>query len=265
MSLLLRLLLLAPFSAAANTFAADPPGLLGDAFDKLLNNQGHWSFRESESLRGLLGTAEGDTILMVDPSKPYPEQYEPIQVEGRPPSAGERADFRKLGEKVAKRRARDLEESGGHPGDRLRIRINSREVTPDIEHAIVKAEDADAVTFAVPLRTDARGGSAYETFELTVRVNRARREFEHATIRQRQTVRIALVLAVEDAVIELEFTPVDPGYPSVITHIAQTARVKVLFFGRPIAFELSRSGFRRVTPYDERFGVKFGPLRSIDL
>lgn len=264
MNLLARLFLLASLTAAGTAFASDSQSLLGDAFDKLVDNQGHWSFRERQSLRGLPGGAKGETILLVDPSKPYAEQYAPVQVEGRPPGSGDLADFRKAGEKVAKRRARDLEESGAHPGDRLRIRINSHEVTPDIERASVKAEDAEHVTYFVPLRTDAGGGSAYESFELTVRVNRSRREFEHAEILQRQAVRVALIFAVADAVIDLDFTPVDPRYPSVITHLAQTAKLKVLFFRRPIAFELWRSGFARVTPYDERFGVKVGPLRSID-
>ncbi|HEY5078953.1 MAG TPA: hypothetical protein VII43_03870 [Opitutaceae bacterium] len=264
MNLILRSVLLASLTATATAFASDSQSLLGDAFDKLVENQGHWSFRERQSLQGLPGGAKGDTILVVDPSKPYPKQYSPIQVEGRPPSAGELADYREIGDKVAKRRARDLEESGAHPGDRLRIRINSHEVTPDIEQATVKAEDGEGVTYVVPLRTNARGGSAYDSFQLTVRVNRARREFEHATIRQRQTVRIALVLSIADAVIDLDFTPVDPRYPSVITHIAQTAKVKLLFFRRAFSFELRRSGFIRVTPYDERFGVKVGPLRSID-
>jgi hypothetical protein len=264
MNLPIRWILLAALSAGAPAFALEPPRLLGDAFEKLVENQGHWSFRESESLQGLSRKAKGETILLIDPSKPYAEQFSPIQVEGRPPSAGERSDFRELGARVAKQRMREQREPGADPGGTLRIRINSQEVTPDIEHATVQAEDAEGVTYRVPLRTSAGGGSAFDTFQLTARVNRARREFEHATIRQSHPMRIALVFSVADAVIDLDFAPVDPKYPSVITRIEQTATVGLIFIRRPISFEMLRSGFRRVAPYDERFGVKIGPLRTID-
>jgi hypothetical protein len=254
-----------PAPAALGEPGADaPPQLLGDAFDKLLANQGRWSYTESEILSGIPGNATGETIFLVDPSKPYAEQYKPVQVEGRPPGDGDRSRFRGLGERVAERRRREQEESSAHPGDRLRIRVNFHVVTPDLAHAAVLAEDAEGVTYRVPLRTSAGGGSSFDTFQLEVRVGKARREFEHATIRQRQPMRIAFVVSVADAAIDLDFSPVDPRFPAVVTHIAQSAKVHFVFFRRVVTFEMRRSGFRRVTPYDERFGVKIGPLRTID-
>jgi hypothetical protein len=264
-----RFLLLALAAAQATAWAdalpaGEPPQLLADAFMKLMENQGRWSYRENQALSGLPGRARGETEFQVDPSRAYAEQYQPIQVEGRSPSAGDLSDYRALGEKVARRRRREAEEPGARPGDRLRIRVNFHEVTPDLGRATVVSQDAGSVTYLVPLRTSAGGGTAYDTFQLTTRVSKARREFEHATILQRQSMRVALVVSVVDAEIDLDFAPVDPKYPSVITHIAQKATVGLMFLRRTVTFEMRRSGFRRVAPYDERFGVKVGPLRAID-
>jgi hypothetical protein len=76
-------------------------------------------------------------------------------------------------------------------------------------------------------------------------------------------MRLELIATVTDAEIDCEFTAVDPNFPSVITRETQRASVRILFMKRELGFEMRRGDFRRVTPYDERFGVKVGPIRTI--
>jgi hypothetical protein len=244
--------------------AAATPSLLGDAFNKLMDNQGRWAYTQTQEIGGLTAKLGRETVLKVDPSKAYTEQFKPIKIEGEPPTREKLEEFRGIGERVARRRLRDERESDGHTGDELRIRLNFRTVTPDLEHATVVAEDVRSVTYGVPLRTtDSGGGSAFGLFQATARVNKQRREFEHVTFRQQEPMRVELVARVSDAQIECEFKPVDPNFPAVITKETQRATVRILFVKRVLSFEMERNGFRRVAPYDERFGVKFGPIRTI--
>jgi len=244
--------------------AAKPPSLLADAFDKLMNNQGHWAYTQSQVVDGLTAKLAKETEFRVDPSLPYPEQFKPLVVEGEPPTPDKVEEFRGIGERVAKRRLRDVRESTEHTGDELRISLNLQVVTPDLAHATVLREDANSVTYEVPLRTTgSTGESAFDAFQVTVRVNRQRREFEHAAFQQRAPMRVDLVARVSDSEIDFDFTPVDPKFPAVITRESQQATVRILFVKRLLKIEVKRSDFTRVTPYDERFGVKIGPIRTI--
>jgi hypothetical protein len=242
--------------------AATPPTLLGDAFDKLMANQGHWAFTQTHSVVGLTARLKRETVLRVDPSRPYAEQFKPLVIEGEPPTPDKLEEFRGIGERVAKRRLREGRESREHSGDELQISLNFQVVTPDLAHATVLAQDEKSVTYVVPLRSKG-GGSAFDAFQATVRVNRQRREFEHATIRQRAPMRVELIARVSDAEIDCDFTPVDPNFPAVITRETQQANVSILFVKRLLKFEMKRTDFRRVTPYDDRFGVRLGPIRTI--
>ena len=243
---------------------AATPSLLGEAFDKLMVNQGHWAYTQTQAVGGLTAKLKRETVLRVDPSKTYAEQFKPLKIGGEPPTPENLEEFRGIGERVARRRLREERESDVHGGDQLKIRLNFRTVTPDLEHATVLAEDRTSVTYMVPLRTNGNGGgSPFDLFQATARVNKQRREFEHATFRQREPMRVELVAKVSDAVIDCEFGPVDPNFPAVITRETQRATVRVLFVKRVLSFEMVRSDFRRVTPYDERFGVRLGPIRTI--
>jgi len=253
-----------PRPAALGGDPAEPPPLLAAAFARLMENQGHWAYTETHVVTGLSGKPGGPTVLRVDPSLPYAEQYKPVEIEGQPPARGDLEKFSGVGEKVARRRERDRQASNGRPGDELRIRLNFQVVTPDLSRAKVLAEDGGSVTYDVPLRAEGSGPSDFAKFQVTVRVSKARREFEHATIRQREPMRVALIATVADAVLDFDFTPVDPRYPSVITRGAQQATVGILFMKRAVSYEMKRGNFRHVTPYDERFGVRFGPIRTIE-
>ena len=231
----------------------------------MIENQGHWAFTQVQTISGFTAGLSRETIFRFDPSKPYPEQLVPQKVEGKDPTDGDRKEFREIGERMARRRAEEKKETTRHTGDELRINLNSRIVTPDLLHAVLVSEDATSVTYAVPLREKgAHGSSAFEGFQVTARINRQRHEFEHATFRQRTPMRVDVVAKVSDAVIECEFASADPAYPAVIMVEHEQATVRILFVKRILRVEVRRSGFARVTPYDERFGVRVGPLRTLD-
>jgi hypothetical protein len=241
------------------------PGLLEDAFNKLMENQGHWAYTQAQTLSGVTAALERETVFRFDPSKVYAEQFAPLTVEGRPPTARERDEFRDIGERVAKRRLREKRDTDRHTGDELQLNLNFKIVTPDLAKATVVGETTTSVTYAVPLREKgAGGGPAFDQFQVTARVNKQRHEFEHATFRQRTPMRVDVVAKVSDAVIDCEFTPVDPAFPAVITSESEQATVRLLFVKRVLKVEVRRTGFARVTPYDDRFGVKVGPLRTIE-
>jgi hypothetical protein len=243
---------------------AMPPSLLGDAFNKLMANQGHWAYTQTQTVTGLTVGLQRATVFQVDPSRTYAEQFVPVAIEGKPPTSGDRQEFRGIGERVAKRRLRDEQDSKEHSGDELHLSLNFQVVTPDLAHATVLSEDEKSVTYEVPLRTRAGASSeAFDTFQVTARVSKQRREFEHATFRQRAAMRVDLLAKVSDAQIDCEFTSVDGRFPAVITRETQQATVRLLFMKRLLKYEMSRGDFRRVTPFDERFGVKLGPIRTI--
>ena len=79
-------------------------------------------------------------------------------------------------------------------------------------------------------------------------------------------MRVQLVAKVTDSVIEIEFGSPDPRYPSLPMKISQQATIKILF-GKPqtVHDESLRTDVKHVTPYDERFGVKIGTMRTIEL
>jgi hypothetical protein len=229
-----------------------------------MENQGRWAYTQTQAFFGLTESLKRDTVLRVDPSRTYTEQFKPLMIEGAPPTSEKLDEFRGIGERVAKRRLRQERESKEHSGDELQLSLNFQVVTPDLAHATVLAEDAGSVTYEVPLRTKGNGGgSVFDAFQVTARVNKRRREFEHATFRQRAPMRVDVVAKVSEAEIDCEFTPVDPAFPAVITRETQQATVRVLFVKRLLKFEMRRGDFRHVTPYDERFGVKLGPIRTI--
>ena len=204
---------LCPRPAALGLEPGDPPALLAAAFARLVENQGHWAYTQTHVVTGLSGKTGRPTVLQVDPSLPYAAQYKPVEIEGRPPAPGDIEEFRGMGERVARRRERDREASTGRPGDELRIRVNFQVVTPDLSRATVLAEDGVSVTYDVPLRAEGPGPSGFGKFQVTVRVSKARREFLHATIRQRVPMRVALIATVADAVLDFDFTPVTRDIP----------------------------------------------------
>lgn len=141
----------------------------------------------------------------------------------------------------------------------------NKRVVPLIDQATVMAEDDTSVTFHIPLRlAGGPGRPMYEKFHLTARVNKQRRDFEAATLRQLTPVNM-IVAKLYEGTNEITFTSVDPHFPSVQSRASAQITLKPLFRkSLPQHMEMIRADFVRITPYEELFGVKIGPLRTIE-
>jgi len=82
--------------------------LFKDAMKNSAQDTEHWAYTETTALKASKGGPKGDTIVRFDPSKPYGEQFTPLQIEGKPPTERQLRDYhyRKRGEKRGEKVAR---------------------------------------------------------------------------------------------------------------------------------------------------------------
>lgn len=256
--------------------AMERPALLNDAFNALLEHQGRWAYTETNT--GVIdGKPLGESSFRVDPSAPYPEQNKPLKIAGKIPTEKQLKRAAERAERAAKQRLEQQEKLPTEPlsedtpkvhrADEVHLWVSGQKVTPEIDRAKCVKEDETSVTYEVLMHPDGKGdaNAILDKFELTARVNKITHQFERATIRQRASLRVKLIARVSEALLEFEFSTPDPRYPPVLTKATADGRVKV-FFGKDhvIHNEMVRTELRHVTPYDERFGVKIGPVRTLE-
>jgi hypothetical protein len=266
---MLLLALGAPIALAGDPIkAADAQALLSRAVEQYLANQGHWAYVETQHVIGFGGKPLGETIQEVDPSKAYAEQIRPVKIEGAPPTPGQIQEYRNRGEWQAKQREKDAQgdpaEAGKAPERRVVIFLGGQMAMPDLAHTAVVSEDGNSVTFGVPfLRQDGSHSPLLDRFKVTVRINRQSGDLEHFAVRQEEPLRIKLIAKLASYEEDADFTVVDPRYPSVMTHDVEKATVSILFVRRVVTADVERSELRHVANYDDRFGVKVGPIRTL--
>jgi len=241
--------------------AAIRPVLLDAAFQSFLADQGRWAYTESHSRDD---SVEPASIFRIDPSQPYAEQFVPIKINSHEPTAEQRKQWAERGGKEADRRHRRALEGKATEKEEadFRLRINGRDVAPDLDHAVVVAEDEASATYQVPLRNP--DGTSFAEVQLITRVGRRTRQFEHVTIRQLEVMRVGAG-KWSGGLTEIEFGSPDPRYSSVPLKITTQSTNKPLFGKAHTMHDVGvRTALRHVTPYDERFGVKIAPLRVIE-
>jgi hypothetical protein len=265
--------------AAADTAApsTNRPALLNDAFNALLDDQGRWAYTETRA-----GTVDGktnsETIFRIDPSLPYAEQNKPLKIRGKEPTEKQLKEAADRAESAAKRRLEHRQKEAeanstsgnpaAHRSAEVKLSIVGRVVTPDLDHAKVVQDNATSVTYAIPMHPDGKNNSdtLFDKFELTAQVSKESHQFERAMIRQRSSMRVALIAKLSETVFVFEFTRPAPRFSSVPTKFTSDAHFKVLFGKEHVRHSESvRTELQRVTPYDERFGVKVGPTRTLEL
>ena len=57
----------------------------------------------------------------------------------------------------------------------------------------------------------------------------------------------------------------DPAYPPVISSITGNLGLSILFIPVDATFANTRTEWKRVKAYDERFSVKLGPMQFLDI
>lgn len=259
--------------ATAMGLAAEIPPQLEQALVNMSREDNKWAYTETTLVRPKSAKDKEDvlTVVRVDPSKPYAEQYTPLLVEGRKPSTGELKDYRQKGEK----RADDLDKSQprgrggrGGTGGQGAAGMDELKALLDLDNIKVTAETDSAITYDVPLRKEAKvQGVRLGKIEFEVRVTKEQEKptVEHMQMHLRESMRVMLVANVKSADFAIDFKKVDPAYAPVMTHVKGAAKVSVLFVARlSPGVDITRTEFERVEPYDSRFKVQIGPLKILN-
>lgn len=254
-------------SSAPSDTRADQP-LVWSAFQTFLEAQQRFAYEETHSAYRPDGSLAAQSVVRVDPSQPPAQQSVPVMLNGKPPTEKELKDWAKGNEAAAKRRLKLTTNHAIAEATRdqdFRIRVLNREVTPVFAAAAILTETDTNITYTIPLRE--LGGpdaAAVTDYELKVQVNRARRVFERAILRQTKMVRIVGGRNY-DGVVDVEFSAPDADYVPIPVRLSTSLANKPLF--GPLHTRTSRvdrKDFRRVTPYEERFQVKLAPLQLIE-
>jgi hypothetical protein len=248
-------LLLAGVSALP--LRAAVPALLDAALQKFAADHDRWAFTQTFVERDDKGKVVSEAVVRFDPSKPYAEQFTPISVDGKPPAERHFKKYRKQGEKRGDR-LEQAEKEGKEP-----TRQTLGELM-DIERATVTEENAQTVTYEVPLKKEGNKRLPPEKFRVTARVSRQAQAFEGIHVELRESMRAALIVKIKSGVGQLDFGTVDPKFAPAMTAVHGGATASVMFVPVGRTYDAARTDFKRVKPYAERFGVNYGPLKAID-
>jgi hypothetical protein len=240
-------LLLLGFIFAALPLGAEVPPLLQEALKKFSAEVPYWAYTETVVRTDMKGKPEGETIVQIDPSKPYAEQILPLKIDGKKPTPSEIEKFRK-----DRQRRQDREEN----------QSLGRLILPD--QTKVVAETATSVTYEVGLRRTGNSRLPPDKFQVLVRIDKARQELENVTVRIRESFRVALVAKVKSGTATLNFRSVLPDHPAPLEMIKAEGAGSVLFVKLGANYELRRTEFRRVKPYSDNFKATIGDLKVLD-
>ena len=232
---------------------ADETALLTEALEKTARDLPRWAYTETRVVRDEKGRIKTNVVIRYDPSKPYAEQWQPLSINGKAPSPGDLAKYRRQGERAGRR--------AGNPASDQRRSLG--EVIETSRARVVEENDQDLV-FELPLRKDRNERFPPEKFQVMARIKKTPRAVENIFIRLREAFRAKLLLKIKSGEGTLDFTPVDPPHPPTLTAVRGDASASILFISVGGELDLRRTDFKHVRPYDERFEVQIGTLKAID-
>jgi hypothetical protein len=242
----------------ARTATADELRMLHDVLHRTAEQFRRWAFTEHRVMRDSKGRVKSETLLRHDPSKPYPEQWEPLKIDGRDPTDRERTRYRRRGEKSAES---DSPFGGMGPSAR-----NQRSLGELIElgRSSIASETATHLVFEVPLIKQGNERFPPEKFQVLTRIRKQDAVLENISVRLRESFRARLVVKVKSGEGTLDFTTVDPKRPPALVSIEGDAVASVFFVNIGGSMELKRTDLKHVKLFDERFDVQIGTLKAID-
>jgi hypothetical protein len=204
--------------------------LFADAYGKLGAEPDRWAYTETS--RGLEN--KHVSVTRVDPSKPEAEQCVLLTIDGKPPKPDDVQRWR---------------DEGGETPKALG-NIPPLASVVDLKDLRIHEENTATVVFELPIRSDSAEFPA-EKFRAIFRVNKADRAFEEITIKLRENFRVAAVVKVIEAGLQVRFQKLDPAHPPqpVLLKGGGAIRFVLVKIGRD--FETTRADFKRVTPFDE--------------
>jgi hypothetical protein len=272
----LRLLLLLGLVASlraqdpARPATADEIALFKDALKNTTQDTERWAYTETTTMKSPKGKVREETVVRFDPSKPWPEQYTPLKIEGKPPTERQLKKYRERGEKRGVKltsdaaRAAEAAADPTQPGPiRPRAKEKGTTIKLDLEHPRVLREADGLVIFEVPLVASDKD-IPVDKFEVHVTVDRVARQVRHAAVRLRESFRLKLIAKVKAGEASVDFAVVDPQYGPVMTSATGSFGVSVMLVPVSGTFSNTRTDWQRVKPYNDRLKVKLGPLELLD-
>ena len=229
---------------------AAPPALLNQAVQTLIADQDHWAYTQTTQRFDKAGQpVAGATVERYDPSRPFDDQWELVSYQGRLPTDSEVATWRKQKVKQIRHHA---EQSLGN--------------FLDLEHATLATESTAKATYLVPLRKDAPSKRfPADKLQVFMDVDKANHYLTAFSVQPRNAFRVDLLLKVEAGRVDGRLDTVQPNYAPTLVwlkgagsgHLCGLIKVGM-------GAETRYSDFRRVRPYNGRFGVKIGDLQVLD-
>lgn len=201
--------------------------LFTEAYGKLGADSDQWAY--TEMLRGL----EDKRVLVtrVDPSQPEGERCMLLSIDGKAPTPAEVQEWRDDGGDTLKPLGDILPLAG----------------IVDLKDPRVFKDEATSVVFELPIRND-NADFPGEKFQALFRVNKASRAFEAVEVKLRDTFRVAGMVKVTDAGLEMCFATFDPTLAPQPVRLKMGGGVRVLFLKFARSLEVTRADFRRVHP-----------------
>jgi hypothetical protein len=219
-----------------------PP--LANAIRTFGQDANRWAFTQRFVEYQRDGSVERTWLARFDPSQHYDVQWTLLERDGEKPTDAQQTRFQKRRTK----REKDRKTLG--------------EVM-DLAQASIAFQSSKEIVYEVPLKT---GDSRFppDKFLSFVTVDRETQALRLIDVKLKESLRVVGVVSVKSGDARLEFGPVSTEHPPTLTAISAggTASVLLIPFGGRV--EMARTEFKRVTPYDERFQVKLGPLKAID-
>jgi hypothetical protein len=224
---------------------AGVPAPLAEAVRKFGHDIERWACLQREVQYDKDGKVSEERLVRYDPSLPYDEQWTLVQKNGKDATERQAKAYR--------------EEKEKHRKDRKTL----GELL-ELPKAAVVAETPDSLTYEVPLRAEGNRRLPPDRFQVLFRVDRARQEFLSIEVKLRKPLRVALVGKIKQAGAKFDFMPVDARFAAPLSAIKAAGSGSVLFIPVSASYELTRTEFKRVRPYSDRFNVKLGPLKWLD-
>lgn len=220
-----------------------PP--LAGALRKFGKDAGRWAYTQTFAQFDREGKVKESWRARFDPSQHYDVQWTLLEKDGKVPSERQQKSFRKERAKHAKNR-KTL-------GELLLV-----------QQAVVAFESNRELVYEVPLKLEDESRFPPEKFQVFVTVDREAEVLKLIDVKLRENVRVVGVVNVKSGDARLEFASVQPEHGPALTAISAGGAASLLFITVGARAEAVRTEFKRVTPYDERFNVKIGPLKAID-
>lgn len=245
--------------------APDEVVLFKEAIKNTTQDTEHWAYTETTVMKSSKGKVREETVVRFDPSKPWPEQYTPLKIEGKAPTERQLKKYRERGEKRGDRLARTAGTADATTPDKPAAQKpeKGKKVTLDLDNPRVLKDEGDRLVYEAALKATTKD-IPVDKFEVQVVVGKAARQVEHISLRLRESFRVKLVAKVKAGEASADFAVVDPQYGPVMVSATGSFGASLMFVPVSGIFTNTRTDWERVKPYNDRLKVRLGPLEVLD-